>query len=116
MVKEDFEKFVGLMTVTAEEYGGAISAELFHVKFSMLKDCEWIEIEKAAEWILKNRQKTFPSVPTIMEFRAVIKKNRSIIAQNKAQKLLEEAASYRAQNKPVPISKLRSIRMKSMGG
>ena len=73
MKPKDSEKFSVIMFGLSEEYGGNISEHSMDLKFEALKNYSIDQIAKAGTWIMLNREKTFPAVPTVQEFVAAIK-------------------------------------------
>ena len=68
MRQEDSGKFASIMFGVAENFGGKISPEGIGLRFSVLKEYKIEQIVKAGEWLLRNREQTFPAVPTVKEF------------------------------------------------
>ena len=52
----------------AEDFGGTLSVDNLHVRFKALQEFSIDQITKAGTWLLRNREKTFPAVPTTKEF------------------------------------------------
>jgi len=68
MTKTDLVKFSEIMTVVAEDFGGTLSAAGMESRFRLLQEYSIDQVSKAGTWLLKNREKTFPAVPTTKEF------------------------------------------------
>lgn len=62
------EKFAAVMWGVAEDFGGRLSNEGLKMRFQALQEYSIDEISRAGTWLLKNREKTFPAVPTTKEF------------------------------------------------
>ena len=63
--KQDFAKIIWLF---ATEAGVSIDKAQLSIKFERLKKYEINQISEAANYLLENRKKTFPAIPTIVEF------------------------------------------------
>ncbi len=74
MEQSDLKRFAILFYGLAEEYGGQITKNGVNLKFEALKEYTINDISKAASWIVKNRGKTFPPIPTVQEFQEVLNK------------------------------------------
>jgi len=74
MDNRDIEKFTGIIYGLAEEYGGTVSKSGIDLKFDSLKIYSIKQISLAASWIVKNRETTFPAIPTTKEIISAIEK------------------------------------------
>lgn len=68
MDESNKKQFATLFYGLAEEYGGNITKNGVKLKFEALENHSIEDIVIAANWILKNRNTTFPAVPTVKEF------------------------------------------------
>lgn len=66
--REDRAIFATTMYGIAEDFGGTLSNDNLHVRFAALQEFSICQITKAGTWLLRNRGKTFPAVPTTKEF------------------------------------------------
>jgi len=64
--------FSKVMWGIAEDFGGKISPEGMKMRFKALEEYSINQITASGTWLIKNRQKTFPAVPTTKEFIDVI--------------------------------------------
>ena len=53
----------------ADNFGGQIAKEGLKIRFEALKDLEIEQISQAATYLMNNREKDYPPVPTVKEFR-----------------------------------------------
>jgi len=67
MNQEDKKQFATLFYGLAEEYGGKLSKNGMVLKFDALKSFEIEEITSGISWLVKNREKTYPPIPTVKE-------------------------------------------------
>jgi len=70
--KEIRQKFATVMWGVAEDFGGKLSKDGLRMRFQALQEYSIEEITQAGTWLLKNREKAFPAVPTTKEFIDVI--------------------------------------------
>jgi hypothetical protein len=61
-------KFSEVMWGVAEDFGGKISKNGIKMRFKALQEYTIDQITQAGTWLLQNREKTFPAVPTTKEF------------------------------------------------
>lgn len=62
------KQFATLFYGLAEEYGGTITKNGVKLKFEALKKHSIESVVRAANWIVTNRAKTYPPIPTVKEF------------------------------------------------
>lgn len=72
MNDSDKKQFAVVMWGVAEDFGGKLSKEGLKMRFSALKEYSIEQVSSAGTWLLKNREKTYPAVPTTKEFIDVI--------------------------------------------
>ena len=92
--KEEKHKFAEIMWALAEDFGGKISNESLELRFTALKQFSIDEISKAGTWLLMNRKKDFPPVPTTKEITDAVGRqsgclNGKIMAEFEADKVLK---------------------------
>ena len=94
------EKFTLEMILLAEEFNADISETLIAKRYDVLKDYGIEKISIACSWILKNREKTFPAMPTTKEIidaiEKVCEKKRPdrVIAEEQADLVLLQLRAY----------------------
>jgi hypothetical protein len=71
---ETKKAFAVRMYGLAEDFGGEMSKDGLVVRFEALKQYDLDDISKATTWLLKNRENTFPAVPTTREIIRAIEK------------------------------------------
>ena len=74
MNKNDLKKFSSIMWALAEDFGGKISKDSLVLRFAALEEYTINQISQAGTWLLKNREQTFPAVPTTREIIIAIEK------------------------------------------
>jgi len=67
MNKTNKEEFASIMWGLAEECGGNITTAGLKARFSALEEYSIDQISKAATWLIKHREATFPAVPRTKE-------------------------------------------------
>ena len=97
--KEEKHKFAKIMWALAEDFGGKISPESLELRFTALKQFSIDEISKAGTWLLMNRKKDFPPVPTTKEIIDAVGKqsgglNGKTKAELEADKVLKNLAYF----------------------
>lgn len=65
--KEELERFSSVLWALAEDFGGKISKDSLKLRFAALTEYSITQIQQAGTWLLKNREQTFPAVPTTKE-------------------------------------------------
>lgn len=66
--KQTRARFATVMYGVAEDFGGSISDNSLAVRFAALNEFSIDQVSQAGTWLLKNRDRTFPAVPTTKEF------------------------------------------------
>ena len=95
MDDKDKNQFLVIISGLAEEFGGKASKDNLKLRFEALKDYSLEDISKAGTWILKNREKTFPAIPTTKEIIDAVEKIRGKIEPTtKAQLQLDIIMKY----------------------
>jgi len=72
--KKDKIEFAKVMYGLAGNFGGQISKDDLSLRFEVLKEYSLDEIKQAGIWLLKNREQTFPAVPTTREIIIAVEK------------------------------------------
>lgn len=98
MTDNDKVRFSEIMMGLADNFGGTISTEGMRSRFAILAEYSIEQVAIASNWLLRNREQTFPAMPTIKEFLDAIK------AQAQPQVSLGSRAEIQAN---VVIKKLR---------
>jgi len=70
----DKKQFATIFYGLAEEYGGTITKNGVLLKFEALKEYPIQTIVQAVNWLVHNRGKTYPPIPTIEEIETAINK------------------------------------------
>lgn len=91
--KQDLALFSKVMWGVASNFGGKISDDDLALRFEALQEFSIDQITKAGAWLLRNREATFPAVPTTKEFidaiRQAGKPTPRVKAEMEADKVLE---------------------------
>lgn len=91
--QRDLALFSKVMYGVAGNFGGIISDDDLSLRFEVLQEFSIDQITKAGTWLLRNREQTFPAVPTTKEFIDAIKKadgpSIQLKADIEADKVLE---------------------------
>jgi len=83
---EEFTKFSTVMWGVAEDFGGKLSKDGLKMKFRALQEFSIDQITAAGTWLLKNRERVFPPLPTTKEFIAAIQNiDGGMSTKNKAE-------------------------------
>jgi len=77
MNKNDLKRFSSVIWALAEDFGGKISKDSLQLRFEALKSYSINQISQAGTWLLKNREQTFPAVPTTSEIIKAIEKTEN---------------------------------------
>ena len=83
--QEERAIFATTMYGIAEDFGGTLSNDNLRVRFMALQEFSINQITKAGTWLLRNREATFPAVPTTKEFIDAINISESISPKLKAE-------------------------------
>src|SRR6056297_3909365 len=86
--EKNLQSFSMVMWGVAEEFGGKISDNGMMMRFRALLDYSLPQITAAGSWLLKNREKPFPPVPTTKEFIDAIRVLEGVVEvslQSRAQ-------------------------------
>ena len=96
MDDSDKKQFATLFYGLAEEYGGTITKNGARLKFEALKEYGIESIIRAANWIVKNREKAYPPVPTVKEFLDAIEiiENPKINGKTKSEMQCDIVLKY----------------------
>ena len=62
--QEERAIFATTMYGIAEDFGGTLSNDNLSVRFMALQEFSINQITQAGTWLLRNREATFPAVPT----------------------------------------------------
>lgn len=97
--------FATTMYGIAEDFGGTLSNDNLHVRFAALQEYSIDQITKAGTWLLRNREKAFPAVPTTKEFIDAIKNAGLVQHKTKAgieaDKVLETMKEWGRDAEPL---------------
>jgi len=85
MVEKDKIDFAKIMYGLAGNFGSEISKDDLSLRFEVLKKYTITQIKLSGLWLLKHREKTFPSNPTVKEFIEAIEKTTTNIKPLKLQ-------------------------------
>ena len=89
MNTNDKKRFASIVWALAEDFGGTISKDSLLLRFEVLKIYDIEQISQASTWLLKNREQTFPAVPTTREIITAIEKIKNpagaLSVESKAQ-------------------------------
>lgn len=93
---KNLKVFSQVMWGVAEDFGGVLSENGLVMRFHALQEYTIEQISQAGTWLLKHREKSFPSVPTTKEFVDVIESRMTVsitpksMANIEADKVLEK--------------------------
>lgn len=106
MINEDFKKFTQIMIALSEEFNGKLSKGSIKIRFGLLKEYSIEDFSKGCTWIFKNRESSYPPVPTIKEIIDAIKKisggvGVKIRAEIEADKVLKKLKEWGEDAQPL---------------
>lgn len=96
MKTEDKKEFFTIMFGLAENFGGQVSKEGLKFRFEAMSDFTISEVSAAATFIINNREKDYPPVPTVKEFRDAIESlnGPKVSPKAKAQLQVDEVITF----------------------
>lgn len=106
MDKNDKERFSEIMLGLAENFGGSVSPEGMRSRFAAMAEYSVEQVARAGAWLIKNREQTFPPMPTVKEVIDTIQAQESprITGQSRAQVQVDvvlDKLRHQGRNAPV---------------
>lgn len=114
MTDNDKKQFAVIMNGVADNFGGQISKDGLRLRFRALIDLDITQVAKAATFLINNREKDYPPIPTVKEFRGAVESMTGPKISNDAKaeiqvNLVLEKLKLQGRNSPIdfkdPITK-----------